>query len=794
MDIIEKNISDILDTKGIELNFLNGKPFSDKYKSLATKWSNLPMYKDVKVVKQFFNLLHTKQVILLVSGTGSGKTVVVPKFVLKYMVSMGLKGKIAITNPKILTTVYNAEYGAITLDVKLGEEVGYKYKGAPSNSIGPNSKLLYVTDGLILATILSGDSVLSQYQGIIIDEAHERHVQIDVLLCLLKEVLYKRPDFKLIIMSATINAEVFRNYFMVPSIKYGEMEVSGESNHPIKQNWLDPTIKINKGNYLDQAVNKAFDILNNSTDGDIIVFVPTQNDAIKGCQLLNKNCPKSLKTTNTMCNKLYCVEVFSKMKQSNKDLAVSKDMYKKKGFNRKIIFATNVAESSITFDGLVYVIETGYELANYYDASDNSYVISKEYTSKAQVKQRIGRAGRTQPGISYHLYKQSDFDSFKPYPEPTISTTDIVDFVLGFIKYTKTIKFLIPLIKGMITIPKLEQIVGSIYKLHFIKCLKIIDQTDSTSTDSTSTTSTDSTSTDSTSTDSTDSTSTDADLSSSIDDLSASDDCIVSLTKSVNQINWAKMRNLNKINEMINGTTTILGATILKFKSSPVLSALSIIMAKYLDCQDQMIQLMALIEISDGKLESFLSYDRKQETDTVIKYFSKYCKSQSDHLNILCIYNDLYKQNKSKYLNKKQLSLVDRRIEQLNLYSRSISSDTYQRIQTKYNLIKKSQSDEDIANPESRLLYILAMSHYYNMLKKEGKNIYVSLHYLNNSTAPVEYALFTPKPDINTNYVISYSLTNVFGNKSFQCISQIPDNIINQIKQLEDIPFLDRLS
>ena len=97
MDIIEKNISDILDTKGIEPNFLNGKPLSNKYKELATKWSNLPMYKDVKVVKQFFNLLHTKQVILLVSGTGSGKTVVVPKFVLKYMISMGLKGKIAIT-------------------------------------------------------------------------------------------------------------------------------------------------------------------------------------------------------------------------------------------------------------------------------------------------------------------------------------------------------------------------------------------------------------------------------------------------------------------------------------------------------------------------------------------------------------------------------------------------------------------------------------------------------------------------------------------------------------------------
>ena len=144
MDIINAQIKDVLDSKGLNNNFITNKPYSEQYKKLAEKWSQLPIYKNINIVKQFFDILHTKQVMLLVSGTGSGKTVIAPKFFLKYVITLGLKGKIAITNPKILTTTYNAEYGAKTLDVNLGEEIGYKYKGAPSNSISGLSKLLYV--------------------------------------------------------------------------------------------------------------------------------------------------------------------------------------------------------------------------------------------------------------------------------------------------------------------------------------------------------------------------------------------------------------------------------------------------------------------------------------------------------------------------------------------------------------------------------------------------------------------------------------------------------------------------
>jgi HrpA-like RNA helicase len=797
MDNIEKNINDILDVEGKNNNFLTDKPFSPEYVKLASKWSKLPMYADKISVKKFFDLLHNCQIILLISGTGSGKTVLVPKFFLKYVKTMGLGGKVAITNPKILTTLYNAEYGAKTLDVELGEEVGYRFKGAPFKSSNRNSKLMYVTDGLILATILSGDSILSEYQGIIIDEAHERHVQIDMLLKLIKEILPLRPDFKLIIMSATINAAIFRNYFANSAntkISYGEMEVSGESNYPITQNWLDPKIKINRGNYLDLAIDRCLNILDTTETGDIIIFVPTQNDAIKGCQNLKHKCPDTLKTKKTICDKLYCVEVFSKMKQANKNMAVSKDLYKTKGFDRKVIFATNVAESSITFDGLVYVIETGFELANYYEVNDNSYVISKNYTSQAQIKQRIGRAGRTQPGVSYHLYTLQSFNSFKLYPEPNISVIDLTDFVLSLTKYSKTIRNLIPIIKGLITIPKIEQITYAMYKLHFTKCLKLIDGSIKTKmtfdTDSDDSDDSDYSDNSSTNLDDSDNSSTnlDSDNSSTNLDSDSSTKSNTSLIK-VDSIKWDKIRSYDKMLEMFNGTLTTVGINVLKFKSSPLLSALSIIMAKYMNCLDNIVILMAILEISDGKLNSIFEIDRK-ETDKIIKYFSKSAINGSDHLTVLNIYNEHYLKQNYKYLNRRSFNNIEKRASQLLTYAKSISEASYTHMKTKYKLIQHSPYE----NTDTNILYVLGYSHYYNLLQKEANNIYTSINLVDNSIAPLEYFVLSPPVKTQTNFVIFHSLSNVFGRKSFQCLSQIPDSIIADIMESEDTYFNHKIS
>jgi HrpA-like RNA helicase len=741
MELIKKNINDILDIEGKSNSFITNKPFSSEYINFASKWGKLPMYKDKRSVSNFFELLDSCQVVLLVSGTGSGKTVLVPKFFLKYIITMNLGGKIAVTNPKTLTTIYNAEYGAKTLDVKLGEEVGYKYKGAPADSSSENTRLLYCTDGLILATILSGDSLLREYQGVIIDEAHERHINIDVLLKLIKDILPKRPDFKLIIMSATINSNTFRTYFNTKDIKYGEMEVSGESNYAIEQHWLDKRTKVTRSNYVDLAVDRCLNIINNSDTGDILVFIPTTNDAIKGCQMVRSKCPSTLTTKKTTCDKLYCIEVYAKMKQSDKDMAVSKDIYKTKGYDRKIIFATNVAESSITFDGLVYVVESGYELGNYYDYKDNSYVVTKKYTSQAQIKQRIGRAGRTQTGVSYHLYTQDFYNRLNLYPEPNISVIDLTEFVLSFIKYSKVLKNMINLVRGLITIPKIEQVITALYKLHFIKCIKLIDA----------------------------------------GDFEKSSDSTLLLKNS--KIKWKSINSYESILNLLNGTATTIGYSILKFRSSPTLSALAIMMAYYLNCQKEIICIMAICEITNGKMNLLFDYNKK-ELNRVKDYFDPYIYSESDHLTTYNIYTKLYMEKQMKYLNKKIFSTIEDRIKRLEKYANSINKKKYEYIQEKYNLINKTPYSNQIDN----IIYVLGLSHYYNLVKKESKMIYTSVNYLKNSSASLEFSEIMPD-SLNIkhmDYAICHTLVNAFGNKSFQYITELPKKIIADIIKNEN--------
>ena len=458
---------DVLNSKhNGKLNFLTNNPYSDDFYNLAESWSKLPIYTNKKTTENFFNLIKTCQVILLTSGTGSGKTVLIPKFLIKYMIDNNIPGKIAITNPKILTTRANAEYSAKTLDVVLGEEVGFKYKSSPSKSHSDKTRLLYLTDGTLASIIMNLDNILSDYYGVIIDEAHERHVQIDLLLKLLKDIILKRKDFKLIIMSATINASVFRDYFNNSQIKYGEIEIHKLPNYNIEQIWLNSDINIH--NYLDVGINTCNNILENikdknSDNDNILVFVPTQNDTFKGCETIIKS------------NKqLYCVEVFSKMKDENKNIAIDKELYKSLGiYNNKIIFATNVAESSITFDGLKYVVDTGLELVNKFDSYYNMYVVKKDYITQAQVKQRIGRTGRTAPGVAYHLYTEKKYNSFEQFPIPSILTIDMTDIVLSLINHYNSINKFTRSVNELITPPTKHQLDNSLHKLKFIKCLKM---------------------------------------------------------------------------------------------------------------------------------------------------------------------------------------------------------------------------------------------------------------------------------------------------------------------------------
>lgn len=443
----------ILDPVGQYPNPLTGEEYSETYKELGQVWSKFPAYEKAKDIIQG---IKDNNVILVTSGTGSGKTVLVPKYCLH---ALGYNGKIAVTLPKQVITESAAEFAAKTLDVKLGKQVGYQFRGSNKKHRGPNNKLLYATDGTIVARLLK-DPLLNDFDAVIIDEAHERKVQIDFLLYLLKEVIKNRPQFKLIIMSATINADIFAKYYK--KFKFLHIDVGGKTNYEITSKFLSRNPK--EKEYLDEGINIIKKLLNEEGRGDILFFVT------------------SISETKEVCEKLgagnhFCVEVYSGMDKDRQKLAQEKDLYKEQtDKKRKVAISTNVAESSLTIDGIEFVIDSGLELFSYYDPRNRSNVLEKKFITHAQAKQRMGRAGRTGPGTCYHLYTAETFnDKMKRFPEPEIRKSNL-DY--EFLKLLQ--------IESVGTIKNLRKILGefiepptSVYIETGLKTLKQLDLIDS---------------------------------------------------------------------------------------------------------------------------------------------------------------------------------------------------------------------------------------------------------------------------------------------------------------------------
>jgi pre-mRNA-splicing factor ATP-dependent RNA helicase DHX15/PRP43 len=400
----------ILDPDGVNLNPLNGKEYSDRYRELAKVWRRLPGYERADEV---IRVIKENQIVLIIAETGSGKTVLVPKFALH---ALDYNVKIAITLPKQIITKASASYAAETLDVKLGEEVGYQYKGSPSDSRSSTTKLLYATDGTIVARLLN-DPKLTDFDVVIIDEAHERKIQIDFLLYLLRAVLTSRPEFKLIIMSATINADIFKRYF--DEFKFAEVMMAGKTNYPIKSIFIDKPLEYRQ--ILSSGYDKIVELLNGKDkingDRDIMFFVTSSNDAFNLCQRLYAEGKYS---------DVFCVEVYSGMNSTRQRLAQDRSEYKKDGFVIKLVIATNVAESSLTIDGIKYVLDSGYELRSSYDPEMHADKLELGLISNAQAKQRMGRAGRTGPGVCYHFYTKDEFENgMEKFPQPDIRVSDL---------------------------------------------------------------------------------------------------------------------------------------------------------------------------------------------------------------------------------------------------------------------------------------------------------------------------------------------------------------------------------
>jgi HrpA-like RNA helicase len=444
---IENNIG-ILDPDGKNINPLNNQPYSDNYKKLSKLWSKFPAYENAKNI---IDTIKSNQVILITSGTGSGKTVLIPKYVLH---QTDYTGHIMISLPKQIIAQSAAEYAAATLDVNLGEQLGYKYKGSDTKYSGNNPNLLYATDGTIVARLLN-DPLLTGIDAVVIDEAHERKVQIDFMLYLLRNVVHDRKDFKLIIMSATVNSEVFKSYFA--QYNFTQIDIGGKTNYEIKSHFaqtsIGPTEYITKGlGIIDELLLKK----ETGKISDILFFVTSVSETFDvAARLRTKYSDKEI------------IEIYSGISQEKQDA-----LSKKETENQRIFVSTNVAESSLTVDGIKYVIDSGYELLSYFDPIKRARVLEKGLITHAQAKQRMGRGGRTAPGICYHLYTKDEFENkMKKFPEPSIRVSNITSETLKLLHIDKVrnIQNVLTILGALIEPPK------ELYIKTALKTLKDLD-------------------------------------------------------------------------------------------------------------------------------------------------------------------------------------------------------------------------------------------------------------------------------------------------------------------------------
>ncbi|WP_434354857.1 ATP-dependent RNA helicase HrpA [Parasalinivibrio latis] len=345
------------------------------------------------------------QVVIVAGETGSGKTTQLPKICLE--LGLGTKGIIGHTQPRRLAARTVANRIAEELKTEMGQHVGYKVRFTDQVSASTQVKLM--TDGILLAEI-QNDRFLNQYDTIIIDEAHERSLNIDFLLGYLKELLPRRPDLKLIITSATIDPERFSKHFGNAPI----IEVSGRT-YPVDTRYR-PIVDDSDDSERDQlqAIFDAVEELCDEGPGDILIFMNGEREIRDTADALNK-----LKLRDTEVLPLY-----ARLSAGEQNRVFQSHI------GRRIVLATNVAETSLTVPGIRYVIDPGTARISRYSYRTKVQRLPIERISQASANQRKGRCGRVAEGICIRLYSEEDFLSRPEFTDPEILRTNLASVIL----------------------------------------------------------------------------------------------------------------------------------------------------------------------------------------------------------------------------------------------------------------------------------------------------------------------------------------------------------------------------
>ncbi|GMM50862.1 DEAH-box ATP-dependent RNA helicase [Starmerella bacillaris] len=367
-----------------------GSEYSSKYFDILSKRRELPVHVQRE---QFLKIFHENQIMVFVGETGSGKTTQIPQFVAMEYLALGLTdNQIACTQPRRVAAMSVAQRVSDEMDVTLGQQVGYNIRFDDKTSA--STRLRYMTDGMLLREAMS-DPDMSRYNCIILDEAHERTLATDILMCLLKMLAKKRPELKIIVMSATLDAEKFQTYF-----DNAPLLTVGGRTYPVEV-FYTPEYQ---EDYLVSAVRTVLQIHKTEPagSGDILVFLTGEDEIEKACEKVGLEVDQMIRE-DPKIGPLDIYPLYGSLPPQQQQ----KIFRNPQAGGRKVVFSTNIAETSLTIDGIVYVIDTGFSKQKVYNPRIRVESLLVSPISKASAMQRAGRAGRTRPGKCFRLYTQA---------------------------------------------------------------------------------------------------------------------------------------------------------------------------------------------------------------------------------------------------------------------------------------------------------------------------------------------------------------------------------------------------
>ena len=349
--------------------------------------------------------IQTHQVVVICGETGSGKTTQLPKICLE--LGRGCAGLIGHTQPRRIAARATASRIAQELKSELGRYVGYKIRF--TDKVSPETYIKLMTDGILLAET-QRDPLLRAYDTILIDEAHERSLNIDFLLGHLKQILPRRPDLKVIVTSATLDAERFSKHFNNAPV----IEVSGRL-YPIETRYRP--FDEDKDRDLNDAIVDAVSEAHREGPGDVLVFLPGEREIREAAEALRKSHPPGLEV----------LPLFARQTAQEQSRVFAPHGG---GHTRRVVLATNVAETSLTVPGIRYVIDSGLARVKRYSHRNKVEQLQVEPISQAAAQQRSGRCGRVSAGICFRLYGEPDFIKRLPYTEPEILRSSLAGVIL----------------------------------------------------------------------------------------------------------------------------------------------------------------------------------------------------------------------------------------------------------------------------------------------------------------------------------------------------------------------------